>query len=239
MDRKRSSRDLLPLGADAAKPALGELRPRRFLLLIVCVVFTLFLQTCAEWRPRPPPGSREAACEDWFAGMDRLVARHGVADAGTARVRDFPELRVDRFLASFADAMTDFLEQWATKNEANAKLLAQEVLITRVTEEIWKAMDEAGINQAELARKMGATKGHVSQVLNGSRNMTLRTLADICFALDYQPVLRLESKKPAAGWQTTGQNTLSLRSSTLRYIQTGTVIRPVDRWQTAVEAKAA
>jgi len=30
------------------------------------------------------------------------VAEHGVADAGAARIQDFPQLRVDRFLASFA-----------------------------------------------------------------------------------------------------------------------------------------
>jgi len=91
--------------------------------------------------------------------------------------------------------MTDFLEKWANQNEANAKLFSQEVLITRATEEIWKAMEDAGITQAELAKKMDVTKGHISQILNGSRNMTLRTLADICFALDCQPTLRLEPKK--------------------------------------------
>jgi transcriptional regulator with XRE-family HTH domain len=91
--------------------------------------------------------------------------------------------------------MTGFFEHWASQDEGSAKLYAQEVLIAQATEEVWKAMEEANISKAELAKRMGVTKGHISQILNGSRNMTLRTLADICFALDYRPALRLEPQK--------------------------------------------
>lgn len=66
-------------------------------------MLALFLQACAHWRPIFPPGSGQAACEHFFGEMDRLVSEHGVEDAGTARVADFPELRVNRFLASFAN----------------------------------------------------------------------------------------------------------------------------------------
>jgi transcriptional regulator with XRE-family HTH domain len=98
--------------------------------------------------------------------------------------------------------MTDFLEQWANQSKANAKLVAQELLITEVTEEIWKAMEEAGVNKAELAKQMGTTKGYVSQVLSGSRNMTLRTLADICFALSNKPTISLKKQSSCGtGWQ--------------------------------------
>lgn len=93
--------------------------------------------------------------------------------------------------------MTDFFEQWANKDHENAKAAAQEALITEITEAIWKVMNEAGVSKAELAKNMGATKGYVSQILNGSRNMTLRTLADICFALNYKPSFHLGSKKTA------------------------------------------
>jgi transcriptional regulator with XRE-family HTH domain len=106
--------------------------------------------------------------------------------------------------------MTDFLEQWANQNEANAKLLAQEVLISQATEEIWKAMEDAGVNKAELARKMGTTESYVSQVLNGSCDLTLRTLAEISLALDYQPTLRLEPKKHIGGRPVTGSESVEL-----------------------------
>lgn len=103
--------------------------------------------------------------------------------------------------------MTDFLEHWANQSEENAKLLAQELLITEVTEEIWKAMEEAGINKTELANRMGATKGYVSQVLSGSRNMTLRTLADICFALGKRATVAVEAKTGDGEWQITPEKT--------------------------------
>lgn len=129
--------------------------------------------------------------------------------------------------------MTDFLEQWANQSQENAKLVAQEILITEVTEAIWKAMEEAGVNKAELAKKMEATKGYVSQVLNGSRNMTLRTLADICFALDYKPSFRLQPKKPVDGWESVRQEVVPLKPARLRYTQTGNVIVPMDYWRSA------
>lgn len=112
--------------------------------------------------------------------------------------------------------MTDFLEEWANASEANAKLCAQERLITQTTEEIWRILEETNISKADLAKKMGVTKGHISQILNGSRNMTLRTLADICFALDCQPMLRLELKPKE---QEIGQEALPGKTSNLRYIK--------------------
>ena len=90
--------------------------------------------------------------------------------------------------------MADFLEHWTQQSDTNVKLVARERLIAEVTEAIWQAMEEAGVNKADLASRMGATKGYISQVLGGSRNMTLRTLADICFALDRKPVFRMEAQ---------------------------------------------
>jgi len=129
--------------------------------------------------------------------------------------------------------MTDFLEQWASRSEANAKLLAEEVLITEVTEAIWRAMEEAGLTKAELAKKMEATKGHVSQVLNGNRNMTLRTLADICFALDRKPSLRLEARKTVDGWQSGRREDFHIRKTGLHYVQVDNVLTPSNGWKSA------
>ncbi|HYE34372.1 hypothetical protein [Methylocaldum sp.] len=72
-------------------------------LAVVGAVLVLLIQSCAELKPLPSPRSREAACERFFGEMDRLVAEHGVADAGTALIPDFPHLRIDRFLASFVN----------------------------------------------------------------------------------------------------------------------------------------
>lgn len=63
-------------------------------------------------------------------------------------------------------------------------LLDEETLIVDATEAICAAMEEQGITRVELARRIGKTKGFVSHVLSGKRNMTLRTLARMAHALD-------------------------------------------------------
>ena len=90
--------------------------------------------------------------------------------------------------------MTDFLERWANASDANARLVAQEMLIAETTEALWEALERAKLSKTELADRMGCTKGHVSQVLSGARNMTLRTLSDICFATGVQPKIVIESR---------------------------------------------
>lgn len=66
-------------------------------------IFALLLQACAERKPIPAPSMIATTdCERLFHEMDLRVDDHGVADAGTARIKGFPELRVDRFLATYA-----------------------------------------------------------------------------------------------------------------------------------------
>jgi len=45
-------------------------------------------------------------------------------------------------------------------------------------------MKQKRMSKADLAREMGVTPGRVSQVLSGDDNLTLRTLAAVCVALD-------------------------------------------------------
>lgn len=91
--------------------------------------------------------------------------------------------------------MTDFLNQWMDADVDNRRLVAQETLILETTESLWEALQAAGITKSELAERMDATKGYVSQVLSGSRNMTLRTLSDICFALKVTPKLMINRQE--------------------------------------------
>ncbi|MFF0387990.1 helix-turn-helix domain-containing protein [Kitasatospora sp. NPDC004615] len=53
------------------------------------------------------------------------------------------------------------------------------------------ALQESGITQAELARRIGIRKSAVSQVLNGDGNIQIRTLAEYLFALGYEMDLRV------------------------------------------------
>lgn len=67
------------------------------------------------------------------------------------------------------------------------KMICQEKLILEVTESVFEAMEREGKSKADLAISMGRSNAYISQLLNGSRNMTLRTLADISFALGIEP----------------------------------------------------
>ena len=64
-----------------------------------------------------------------------------------------------------------------------------------VTEKICEIMEENNISRQSLAEKMGKSKGFVSQVLNGSRNMTLNTLAEISHFLEHKINISFEKKQ--------------------------------------------
>jgi transcriptional regulator with XRE-family HTH domain len=70
-----------------------------------------------------------------------------------------------------------------------AKLLAQEDLILEVTETLCELLEKEKISRKELADRLGKSKGFISQLLNGGRNLTLRTVADILHVLGYKVAL--------------------------------------------------
>jgi len=86
------------------------------------------------------------------------------------------------------------LENWL-KSPKNRRLFAQEGLILEASEAIWKELNERKMNQVELSRLLGRSEAYVSQLLDGSRNMTLRTLADIAHVLDMDVKISLEKRQ--------------------------------------------
>jgi transcriptional regulator with XRE-family HTH domain len=63
------------------------------------------------------------------------------------------------------------------------RLVAQETLILEATETIVDLLEQQHITRQELAARLGKSKGFVSQLLSGERNMTLRTLSDLGYVL--------------------------------------------------------
>lgn len=53
-----------------------------------------------------------------------------------------------------------------------------------VTLQVLRGMDEQSVTQAELARRMGCSQQYVSNLLKGSSNMTLETIARLEIALN-------------------------------------------------------
>ena len=81
------------------------------------------------------------------------------------------------------------------KDPEMARLMAQGDLIMEVTETLCKLLDKEQISRKELADRLGKSKGFVSQLLNGGRNLTLRTVGDILHVLGYRvPLHRIKKK---------------------------------------------
>jgi len=86
------------------------------------------------------------------------------------------------------------------------RLYAIEGLITEAGEFIARLMQEQGVSKAELARRLGRSRAYVTRLLSGSANMTIRTLAEVAYALGAEVKLRAEPIETAerdavASWQ--------------------------------------
>ncbi len=63
------------------------------------------------------------------------------------------------------------------------KLYAMEGLVIEAGEFIARRMQEQNVTKAELARRLGKSRAYVTQMLSGTTNLTLRTLAEVAYAL--------------------------------------------------------
>lgn len=97
--------------------------------------------------------------------------------------------------------MSDFIERWIAESEDNAKVLAEERLIVEVAESIWAVLEKKKLNKADLANLLEKERSDITQLLDGNRNMTLRTLADIAFALNSHVKVWIDDGNNALEWQ--------------------------------------
>lgn len=63
------------------------------------------------------------------------------------------------------------------------RVFEQESLAIEATELISTLLKERKVSKVDLAKRIGKSKAYVTQLLSGSRNMTLHTFADLAFAL--------------------------------------------------------
>jgi transcriptional regulator with XRE-family HTH domain len=103
-----------------------------------------------------------------------------------------------------------------------AKLMAQGELIMEVTETICDLLEKEKISRKELAERLGKSKGFVSQLLNGGRNLTLRTVADILHVLGYKISLSPYKK----GEQVQECNIIEFQPWNTRYKEHGMTWKP-------------
>lgn len=86
----------------------------------------------------------------------------------------------------------ELFEQSSTRNK---RLLCEEGLILDVTEAVSSMMQDEDISKTELAKRMGRTKGFITQLLSGDRNLTLRTLAGVADALGSHVTITLSKDR--------------------------------------------
>lgn len=81
-----------------------------------------------------------------------------------------------------SDTRTDYRAFEASSAE-NRRLLRTEELILEVTEALVAAMAKQKLTRGQLAARLGKSPAFVTQILNGGRNLTLRTIAEVADAL--------------------------------------------------------
>jgi hypothetical protein len=80
--------------------------------------------------------------------------------------------------------MTQTLTEKLTATADGMRLYQQERAILEFTELLCQIMDEEEVTRSELARRLGKTKGYITQLLDGRTNMTVRTMSDVFGVLD-------------------------------------------------------
>ncbi|OGH60594.1 MAG: hypothetical protein A3G34_10705 [Candidatus Lindowbacteria bacterium RIFCSPLOWO2_12_FULL_62_27] len=77
------------------------------------------------------------------------------------------------------------------KTDEEKRLFAQEVAILSALEEVCRVMETENVSRADMATKLGKSRAFVTQVLRGSNNITIRTLADFAWACGRTVDIRL------------------------------------------------
>ena len=103
------------------------------------------------------------------------------------------------------------IEQFVDDKEG-MRLFQQERLILATTERICEVMEENKVGRKRLAEMLGTSKSFVSQLLDGSRNMTLRTLSDVFLALGY--VVDIQTGSVAASYKAPVKMSVDIEEAT-------------------------
>ncbi len=79
------------------------------------------------------------------------------------------------------------------KELGSEKIYENEKLIFEVTEMIEQLMEDKKTNKSNLAQSLNVSISNISQMLNGTKNMTLKTVSDILFHLGERMTVAHES----------------------------------------------
>ncbi len=67
-----------------------------------------------------------------------------------------------------------------------------EKLQNEIFRQVYAYMEKEGLNQSQLAIRLGVSKGYISQVLNGNFNFTIRKLVELSLSIGVIPDIRFQ-----------------------------------------------
>jgi transcriptional regulator with XRE-family HTH domain len=99
--------------------------------------------------------------------------------------------------------MSKTLVEKYVEDSEHMRLFQQERSIYEVTAMLESLLEAQGVSRAELAKRLGRTKGWVTQLLDGEANKTIRTIADVCAVLgqeycSFHRPIRIGGKRKSA-----------------------------------------
>lgn len=72
----------------------------------------------------------------------------------------------------------------------------EEMLLLNAQELVAQLMQDRDVSKADLARKLKKTKAHITSLLSDGRNLTLKSLARICYHLGSEVKLATQAFEP-------------------------------------------
>lgn len=109
--------------------------------------------------------------------------------------------------------------------DAGAQGLAAARLAGQVMRLLEQALDSSGLEQKDLADKLGVTQGRVSQVFNGDGNMRIAAVARYLRALGYETQISAVPLLPGRPRLTGEPERVRTRESGQPVIETRSVVR--------------
>ncbi len=88
------------------------------------------------------------------------------------------------------------LQDWIDEFQGDPDYEFTKVAID-VGEQIVARMEERGMTQADLARKMGVSRARISQILRGNDNLTLKSIVAVAIGLDSRVDVQLKRARSA------------------------------------------
>ncbi|MBY3136288.1 helix-turn-helix domain-containing protein [Rhizobium laguerreae] len=77
-------------------------------------------------------------------------------------------------------------------------------LVSKVGKTLQRSLVERGISQNDLAARLDVHRSHVSKSLSGFNNLTLKTIAEFCWAIDAQAKFEIVPREAAPVDQAAG-----------------------------------